>query len=531
MPHQFGRAGGHAKGGREIALDLVERRERHVRASREARASREDRSPWAALVLLCVAQFMVILDMTVTSIALPSIGRSLGFAPSDLQWVVTSYLLATGGLTLLGGRAADLLGGRRTFSLGLAVFTLASLASGLAPDAAALVAARSVQGVGAALLTPSALAVITATYTGTRRATALSTWGALAGGGLATGVLLGGMLTSWLGWRSVFLINVPVGVVALAAAWHVLATPAGPAGAYGGAGRGGAARGGAARGAGGASGAAGRLDLRGAALAVAGLAALDYGISRSGWGAARISSLAAAVALLAAFAVAEYRAGRGGGSPLVPLRVFRSRSLTVGGLALLGATGTQVGVVLLSSLFLQDVLGASAVRTGVEFLPPVVLTGLGAGLAAHLMRKAGSRVLAVAGFALMAAGAFWLSRATAGSGYWSGLLPGLLLLGAGSGLAFPSAQVTGLSKVGAEVTGLASGLLTTMHEIGAALGAAIFPAIAAGVSGFALGGPGFALGYRQALLVAGTVALAMAALAAVALPSARPVPGTRVGIH
>jgi predicted MFS family arabinose efflux permease len=245
----------------------------------------------------------------------------------------------------------------------------------------------------------------------------------------------------------------------------------------------------------------------------------------------RISSLAASVALLAAFALAEYRAERGGGSPLVRLRVFRSRSLTVGGLALLGATGTQVGVVLLSSLFLQGVLGASAVRAGVEFLPPVVLTGLGAGLAAHLLRKAGSRVLAVAGFALMAAGAFWLSRATAGSGYWSGLLPGLLLLGGGSGMAFPSAQVTGLSKVGAEVTGLASGLLTTMHEIGAALGAAIFPAIAAGVSGFALGGAGFALGYRHALLVAAVVALALAALAAVALPSARPGPGTRVGIH
>jgi EmrB/QacA subfamily drug resistance transporter len=508
MPHHFGRAGGHGKGGREIALDLLEQWEWHVRASQEARASREGRSPWTALVVLCVAQFMVILDMTVTSIALPSIGRSLGFAAADLQWVVTSYLLATGGLTLLGGRAADLFGGRRMFSVGLAVFTLASLASGLAPDAAALLAARSAQGVGAALLTPSALAVLTASYAGPRRATALSAWGALAGGGLATGVLLGGVLTSWLGWRSVFLINVPVGVVALAAARHVLPRRAGASG-----------------------GAAGRLDLRGAVLAVAGLVALDYGISRSGWGPVRVSSLAAAVALLAAFALAEYRAERGGGSPLVPLRVFRSRSLTFGGLALLGATGTQVGVVLLSSLFLQGVLGASAVRAGVEFLPPVVLTGLGAGLAAHLMRKAGSRVLAVAGFALMAAGAFWLSRATAGSGYWSGLLPGLLLLGAGSGMAFPSAQVTGLSKVGAEVTGLASGLLTTMHEIGAALGAVTFPAIAAGVSGFALHGAGFALGYRHALLVAGVVALALAALAAVALPSTRPEPGTRVGIH
>jgi EmrB/QacA subfamily drug resistance transporter len=461
---------------------------------------------------------MVILDMTVTSIALPSIGRSLGFAPGDLQWVVTSYLLATGGLTLLGGRAADLFGGRRTFSLGLVVFTLASLASGLAPDAAALVAARSAQGVGAALLTPSALALITATYTGARRATALSAWGALAGGGLATGVLLGGVLTSWLGWRSVFLINVPVGVAALAAARHVLAARAGAAGTAAGA-------------EGTAAGAARRLDLRGAALAVAGLAALVYGISRTGWGPGRVGPLAAAAVLLAAFMLAEQRTERRGESPLVPLRVFRSRSLTFGGLTLLAATGTQVGVVLLSSLFLQSVQGASAVRAGLEFLPPVVVTGLGAGLAAHLMRRAGSRVLAVAGFALMAAGAFWLSRAGAGSGYWSELLPGLTLLGAGSGLAFPSAQVTGLSKVSAAESGLASGLLTTMHEIGAALGASIFPAVAAGVSGFALHGAGFALGYRHALLVAAATALTLAVLAAAALPSARPGPGTRVGIH
>jgi EmrB/QacA subfamily drug resistance transporter len=516
MPHHFGRAGGHGRGGRGIALDLLGQREWHGRARQEARTGGEGKRPWATLVVLCVAQFMVILDMTVTSIALPSIGRSLGFAAGDLQWVVTSYLLATGGLTLLGGRAADLFGGRRTFSLGLAVFTLASLASGLAPDAASLVAARSVQGAGAALLTPSALAVITAAYTGARRATALSAWGALAGGGLATGVLLGGLLTSGLGWRSVFLINVPVGVVALAAARHVLATPAGPAGAQG---------------RGGAYGAAGRLDLRGAVLAVGGLAALDYGISRSGWGAGRVGPLAAAAALLAAFALAEYRAGRRGGSPLVPLRAFRSRSLTFGGLALLAATGTQVGVVLLSSLFLQGVLGASAVRAGVEFLPPVLLTALGAGLAAHLMQKAGSRVLAVAGFALMGAGGFWLSRATAGSGYWSGMLPGLMLLGAGSGLAFPSAQVTGLSKISAGESGLASGLLTTMHEIGAALGAAIFPAVAAGVPGFAVRGAGFALGYRHALLVAAVTASALAVLAAVALPSARPRPGTRVGFH
>jgi MFS family permease len=167
---------------------------------------------WGPLVILCAAQFMVLLDMTVTTIALPTIGRSLGFAAGDLPWVITSYLLATGGLTLLGGRVADLFGGRRTFAIGLGAFTLASLASGLAPTAAALLAARSLQGVSAALLTPSALALLTATYDGARRATALSVWGGLAGGGVALGTVLGGVLTSWLGWRSVFLINVPVGL-------------------------------------------------------------------------------------------------------------------------------------------------------------------------------------------------------------------------------------------------------------------------------------------------------------------------------
>jgi len=241
-----------------------------------------------------VAQFMVILDMTVTSIALPSIGRSLGFAPSDLQWVVTSYLLATGGLTLLGGRAADLLGGRRTFSLGLAVSRWRRWpAASRRTQRHSWRPGRAGGGGGAAH--PVRARGDNRDLHRHAAGDGAEHLGALAGGGLATGVLLGGMLTSWLGWRSVFLVNVPVGVVALAAARHVLATPAGPAGAYGGAGRGGAARGGAARGAGGASGAAGRLDLRGAALAVAGLAALDYGISRSGWGAARISSLAAAV--------------------------------------------------------------------------------------------------------------------------------------------------------------------------------------------------------------------------------------------
>ena len=479
-------------------------------ATRGSAGGAPRRHPWSALVVLCVAQFMVLLDMTVTSIALPSIGRSLGFSTAGLPWVVTSYLLVTSGLTLVGGRAADLFGGRRMFTIGLVLFTIASLASGLAPDAAALLAARAVQGVGAALLTPSALALVTASYSGAQRATALSTWGALAGGGVATGVVLGGVLTSWLGWRSVFLINVPVGLGALISARRLLPAPAAdrrPGSRWRG------------------------LDLRGALLAVGGLVALDYGISQHGWGVSKIAPLAAAVALLAGFGLAERHSERSGGSPLVPLAALRSRSLTLGGLALLAATGIQVGVVLLSSLYVQGVTGVSAVRAGLEFLPPVLLTGLGAGMAAHVVGKAGSRPIAVAGFASMAGGAFLLSRVTPGSGYLTGLLPGLLVLGLGSGLTFPAAQITGLGEVRAGLAGLASGLMTTGHEIGAALGAAIFPAVAASVAGFAASGAGFAAGYRHALLIAAIAAAATAALAAVALPSARPAPGTRVSLH
>lgn len=482
------------------------------------------RRSWLPLLIVCTAQFMVLLDMSVTTIALPTIGRSLGFATGDLSWVVTSYLLATGGLTLLGGRAADLFGGRRMFVAGLTVFTLASLASGLSPSAAALLAARSVQGTGAALLTPAALSLVTAGYDGRRRAAALSVWGALAGGGVAAGTVLGGVLTSWLGWRSVFLVNVPVGVTALLAGRRVLSgiagnpapfpVPVGGPGATGSAVTRGAVTAGGLRG----------LDLRGTALAVGGLVALDYAITRHGWGASRAVPLAAAAVLLAAFALAERKSERGGRTPLVPLSAFRTRGLTLGGLALLAATGIQIGVVLLSSLFLQDVTGASAVLAGLEFLPPVLLTAAGAGMAAHLSGKTGSRPLAVAGFTLLAGGALWLSQATAASGYAAGLLPGLLVVGAGSGLAFPSAQITGLGTVRAEIAGLAAGLMTTGHELGAALGAAVFPAVAAAAAGFAGG-------YRTAMLAAAITAAALAAVAAVALPNVRPAPGTKVGLH
>ena len=289
------------------------------------------RRPWSLMVVLSVAQFMVILDATVVNVALPSIARSLGFAAGGLQWVVTAYVLASGGLVLLGGRAADVAGRRRIFLAGLALFTAASLASGLAPAAGALIAARAGQGLGAALLTPAALSIITTAYAGAQRATALGVWGAIGGAGAAVGVLAGGILTTWLGWRSVFLVNVPVGVVAGLLSLRLVPRHK--------------SRRRLVR----------ELDLPGAALAVAGLVTVVYALAGApahGWGSPRtLLLLALALVLLVAFAAAERSARR----PLVPAQIWRTRSLAAGVLVMLGATGILVGTFFLNSLYLQDV--------------------------------------------------------------------------------------------------------------------------------------------------------------------------------
>src|SRR5215475_2392851 len=461
------------------------------------------RRPWSVLVLLSVAQFMVILDATVVNVALPSIGRALHFAPGDLPWVVTAYVLFSGGLVLLGGRASDVVGRRATLLAGLAVFTAASLASGLAPSAGALIAARAGQGLGAALLTPAALSIIVATYSGAQRAAALSTWGALGGGGAAAGVMTGGILTSWLGWRSVFLVNVPVGVVA-----GLLSLRLVPPGARARIRR--------------------ELDLPGALLVVAGLVALVYalaGTPEHGWGSGRtLLLLALSFGLLAAFTMVE----RGARRPLLPPRTWRTRSLAAGAAVMLGATGILVGTFFLNSLYLQDVMGASALRAGLEFLPLVVVIGLGAHLTSRLLPRVGSRALAVAGLVLMGGGALLLSGAPAQAVYLTGLLPGLLVIGAGTGLVFPAASVTAMADVATDQAGLASGLMTAAHEIGAALGVAVFSAVA---TAQAAAGGGFAAGYRHGFAVAAGVAAATALVAAVAIPAVRPAPGARVAVH
>jgi EmrB/QacA subfamily drug resistance transporter len=460
-----------------------------------------DRQPWTLLVLLAVAQFMVILDVTVVNVALPSIRDALGFAPQDLQWIVTVYVLMTGGLLLLGGRMADLLGRRTVFLAGLVLFTGASLASGLAPTPAALIASRAAQGLGAAMLSPAALSIITTTYRGAQRTTALSAWGAIGAGGAAAGVLLGGMLTSWLSWEWVFFINVPIGLLTAALALRIVPATKVAAGSLRG------------------------LDLPGALTVVSGLVILVYaieGAASHGWASTRtLLLLALAGVLLTAFAAIERRSER----PLVPAATWRVRSLVSSATVMLGTTGILVGTFFLNSLFLQNALGASALETGLAFLPLVLVIGVAAHLGPHLLTRVGARGVVVGALALIAGGELLLRGATAEASYAADLLPGFLLLGLGVGLTFVAISVTAMSEIEGEHAGLASGLMTTAHELGGAVGVSILSAVALGA------GAGFADGYGRGGLAAAIMAGALAVVALLAVPAFRPSAASRVAMH
>jgi len=402
---------------------------------------------------------------------------------------------------LLGGRAADVAGRRRVFLTGLTAFTAASLASGLAPSAGALIAARAGQGIGAALLTPAALSVITTTYAGAQRATALGIWGAIGGAGAAVGVLAGGILTTWLGWRSVFLVNAPVGVVAGLLSLHLVPRHE-PRSRF-----------------------VRELDLPGAGLAVAGLVTRAYALAGApghGWGSARtLLLLALAFVLLVAFAAVERSVRR----PLVPVQIWRTRSLLAGVVVMLGSTGVLVATFFLNSLYLQGVQHASALRVGLEFLPLAVVVGASAHLASRLLPRAGSRVLIVAGLVVMGGGALLLTGVTARSGYLAGFLPGLLVVGLGTGLVLPATAITAMNDIAHDRAGLASGLITTAHEIGAALGVAVFSAVAVATGG------GIGAGYQHGFTIGAAVACGLAVVAALLVPAVRPAAGARVAVH
>lgn len=460
------------------------------------------RAPWTTLVITCVAQFMVVLDITVVNVALPSIGRDLRFATTDLQWVVAVYVLMTGGLLLLGGRLADFLGRKQIFIVGLGLFTAASLASGFAPSPAMLLAARALQGLGAAMLSPAALSIITTTYAGEQRTKALSTWGVLAAAGAATGVLLGGVLTTWMSWRWVFFINVPVGTAAIAACAHKID------GRHTRALRG--------------------LDLIGSLSLVGGLATAVFGIegtSAHGWRDTRtVASFITALTLLSLFAVNERRVHQ----PLLSPATWRIRSLVSSAAVMLGASGVLVGTFFINSLLLQQGFGYSALSTGLSFLPLVGVTGVSAHVGPRLMVKLGGKAVAIMGLLIGAVGELLLTRFGHDASYLVDILPGFLLVGLGIGLSFVAVSVTAMADVDEPNAGLASGLMTTTHELGGAFGVAVFSTIALGS---VRSTSTLITGVQHGALGGAATAIVLALLAAVAVPSYRPASMTRISMH
>ena len=456
-----------------------------------------DRRRWWALVWLCLAQFMVILDVTVVNVALPSIGGDLDLARGALTWVVTAYTLSFGGLMLLGGRLADAVGRRRTFLAGLAVFTLASLASGLAQTGAVLIAARAAQGVGAALLSPSALAILTTIFQGRERNRALGVWAAIGGAGAAAGVLASGLLTEYASWRWVFFVNLPIGA-AVAVALPVVVAAVAPAGR------------------------SRRVDLPGALAATLATAAVIYGLVEAGsqgWGAAgTLLPLAGGILLAVGFTAIERRSAE----PLVPLRMLARRSLVTGQLVMLTASGLLVSSFFLSSLFLQRALGFTALRTGLVFLPVALAIIAGSHLGGRAIGRFGPRPVGAAGLGLAAVGALLLSRLGADASAAADLLPGFLLEAAGIGAAFVTAATTALSGVRHDQAGLTSGLVNTGHELGSALGVAFVSAVAGASVGGPAGGGAPVGGFDRAFLASAVVAAVAAVAAGWLLPAGRP---------
>jgi EmrB/QacA subfamily drug resistance transporter len=452
---------------------------------------------WWALILLCLAQFMVILDITVVNVALPTIGSDLQLDRASLTWVVTAYTLCFGGLMLLGGRLADTLGRRRTFLTGLGVFTAASLASGLAQTGTALITARGGQGVGAALLSPAALAIITTTFHGPERNRALGGGAAIAGAGAAVGVLAGGLLVEYASWRWVFFINLPVGI-AVAAAVPAVVAAARPASS------------------------ARRVDLPGALVGTLASAAVIYGLvtaGSEGWGATiTLFWLAIGLVLAGVFAGLE----RATSEPLVPLGLLARRPTVAGQLVMLASSGLLLATYFLASLYLQRLLGSTALGTGLIFLPAALATIAGSHLAAHAVGRLGPRPVAAVGFALTAVGALLLSRLPAGPAVPVDLLPGLLLATGGLGAGFVVATTTAMAHVDQAQAGLTSGLLNTGHELGASLGVAVVSTIAASVTSSPLAGRPPGSGFDRAFLACAVVAAVAAAAAPWLLPPGRP---------
>jgi EmrB/QacA subfamily drug resistance transporter len=409
---------------------------------------------WWALALLCGAFFMVLLDAAIVLVALPSIGADLGFSEQGLQWVLSAYALTFGGLLLLGGRAADLLGRRRLFMTGVLFFTAASLLCGLAWSPAALLAARVVQGIGAAVMTPTALSIIATTFPdGSERNKALGIWGALGGVGATAAWLIGGPLVDGPGWEWIFFINLPLGLAALALSPLLLRESR-------------------------AALTRRSYDPAGALTSTGALVLLVYAVveaPNAGWGSLRtILLVVGSGVLLAAFALIESRHR----APLVPLRLFRSRTLVGANLVMLVRSTVGVGMLFVLTLYAQQVLGYSAVKFGLGTAVLAVMAGVGSIIGQALVLRVGFRPVAATGMALMGAGSLLLTQVSVSGSYFGDIFLALLVTGPGIGLAFVTATVAALAGVAEHESGLASGLSNTAFQIGGALGVAIATTVA-----------------------------------------------------
>jgi len=454
-----------------------------------------------ALALLALTQFVIVLDASIVNVALPSIGRALDFNQDDLSWVVNAYTLTFGGFLLLGGRLADLLGRRRVFIAGLILFSLASLAGGLAQSDVWLIAARGVQGLGAAIISPAALSLVTTMFAeGAERNRALGVWGAVAGSGGAAGVLLGGILTQYAGWEWVLFVNVPIGFLAAFLAPRLLPESRDTERDR-------------------------VFDVAGATTVTAGLALLVYTLvdaNNAGWGSTQTVVLGAiSVVLLAAFVAIEQRTS----NPLVPFSIFRLRTLR-------GAdvVGLLIGMSLFAmffflSLYMQQVLGYDALKTGFAYLPLALNIIVSAGVASQLVTRIGFKPTLIAGMLLIAGGLVWFAQVSPTGGYVSDLLFPSLVVAWGLGLAFVPVTIAAVTGTRPDEAGLASGLINTAQQVGGALGLAILAAVANGrtsdVIASGVRNPAVALtqGFQDAFLVAAGFAVLGAVLAAVMISS------------
>jgi EmrB/QacA subfamily drug resistance transporter len=476
------------------------RKDRDGRGDADAASRAHDPSSrrWLALAVLAAAQFMVFLDETVVNVALPSIKVDLGFSQATLAWVVSAYIVVFGGLVLLGGRVADLVGRRRMFLVGTAVFGAASLLDGLAMSQGMLLGARALQGVGAALATPAALALVTVLFpAGTERAKALGIWGALSGLGFAVGILLGGAITEIASWRWVFLINVPVALATFAVVPRLIVE----------------------------SRVRGRpgFDLGGAIAVTAGMTTLVYTVVKApdyGWRSLETHVLlGAGLILLGAFAIIERRSS----SPLIPAGFLHRRTALVPNVLQLLLGVSAISTLFLLTLYIQQVLGYTPLQAGVAYLPLAGGVALATAVANRLVARLGPRPLAIAGLAIAAAGMALLGRAPVAGDYFADVLPAMVVIGLGAGLSFVSITTAALASVDDESSGLASGLLSTAVQFGGALGVAALVAVASERSGELLASGAAPLaaqvgGLQLAFLIAAAVSLAASVIAAFALP-------------